>query len=89
MRGAGWPGSRAAALSPGRPAPHHEAQLPRAKTALPSPQPGNEGEKILAAWQAVSYLAFVWLDKRKQPIPLLLSASESGFEASAKPNNSH
>src|SRR6266853_2250356 len=37
--------SRAAALAPGSPAPPHEAQLPRAKTALPSPQHDNEGEK--------------------------------------------
>src|SRR6266853_477576 len=45
-RGVGWPGSRAAALDPGSPAPHHEAQLPRANTALPSPQLRNEGEGI-------------------------------------------
>ena len=43
--GVGRSGSRAAALAPGRPAPLHEAQLPRANTALPSPQLGNEGEK--------------------------------------------
>ena len=42
-RGVGWPGSRAAVLAPGSPAPLHETQLPRAKTALPSPQLGNEG----------------------------------------------
>ena len=46
--GVGWSGSRAAALAPGSPAPHHEAQLPRANTALPSPQLGNEGETRIA-----------------------------------------
>ena len=46
LRGVGWPGSRAAALAPGSPAPHHEAQVPRANTALPSPQLRNEGEPV-------------------------------------------
>ena len=44
MRGVRRPGSRAAALAPGSPAPHHEAQLPRANTALPSLQLGGEGD---------------------------------------------
>ena len=38
------PGSRTAALAPGSPAPRHEAQLPRANTALPSSQLRNKGE---------------------------------------------
>ena len=44
LRGVGWPGSRTAALAPSSPAPHHEAQLPRANTAWTSPQLGHEGE---------------------------------------------
>ena len=47
MRGARCPGSRAAAPAPGSPAPHHEDQLPREKTALPSPQLGYEDKNHL------------------------------------------
>jgi hypothetical protein len=48
-------GSRAAALAPGSPAPHHEAQLPRANTALPSPQLGNGGEKAEGFQQQIPF----------------------------------
>jgi hypothetical protein len=40
--------SRAAALARCSPAPHHQAQLPRAKTALPSPQLSKKGENMPA-----------------------------------------
>lgn len=38
-------GSYAAALAPSSPVNYHEAQLPRTKTALQSPQPGSKDEK--------------------------------------------
>jgi hypothetical protein len=57
LRGVGWSGSRADALAPGSPVPHHKAQLPRAHTALPSPQLRNEDEtKARSALMKLTFL---------------------------------
>ena len=45
MRGIGWPGSFAAALAPGRPARHHEAQLSRAKNGVAKSSTWQRGRK--------------------------------------------
>ena len=44
-------------------------------------------QKVLAAWQAVAYLAKAWLDKKKRPTPPPLNVSASGFEPCVKANN--
>ena len=55
-------------LAPGRPAPHHETQLPCAKTALPSPQLGYEGER---ASNYSGFAIFVTIDRRKAASAIL------------------
>ena len=76
--------SHAAALAPSRPAPYHEAQLPRVKTAWPSPQLADGGDKDtgrtldLRAWVSSEQSARV---KTLLSILLLIAAATQSLFA--------
>ena len=81
-------GSPAAAPAPSSPAPHYEAQLPRANPAWPSPQLGYEGETLHRAEDDVessmkilnrSQVLLVTFDKGTDLIVITAAGLRIGF----------